>query len=94
MRKSADFLKRNAALAFIAAVSIYFLRAERPEIDSLLFVAAVESVALALSGAAAFIFSSLDFKTREGDSNLGLIFLGTHVCAGLTIIGVYMARLQ
>ncbi len=91
MKKLFDFLARNGAWFLLGLLALIALNPALPEINTLLIIAAIEALALALSGLAVFAYTRIDF-TREMGSNPGFIFLGVHICTGLTVLGVYIAQ--
>lgn len=62
------------------------------EIRTLLLLVITECTALALSGAAQYVYTKIDFTADNAPLNLGMIFLGVHILTGLTILGVYLAQ--
>ncbi|MGQ9819945.1 MAG: hypothetical protein ACUVQ1_08525 [Candidatus Kapaibacteriales bacterium] len=38
------------------------------------------------------MFTKVKFSEQPSTSNLGLIFLGVHICVGLTLLSVYLAQ--
>lgn len=62
------------------------------ELQTLLILILVEVVAVALSAVAAYSFTKVDFTYGIATNSLGYIFLGVHICVGLTILGVYLVQ--
>ena len=93
MTKIIDFLTRHIIWIGIAIVSIIFLKPAIAETNTLLMIILIECLALALSGIALIVYSKIDFTTNSSNSNIGLIFLGVHLCVGLIVVGVYIAQL-
>ncbi len=86
-------MKRNFVWLAIGFAALLVLKPEAAELNTMLIVAAVEALALAMSGAAAYAFSRLDFTRLEYSGVLGWVFLGVHICAGLSVLGVYIAQI-
>ncbi len=87
-----NFIIRHALLIALAILALLMLSPARAEINTFLLIAAVECIALALSGVAVFVFTRINFTSEYAGNNLGLIFLGVHVCAGMSVLGVYIAQ--
>ncbi len=92
MEKKTNVLFRNTVLLAIGAVPLFILQPGIAEIKTLLLIAGIESLALALSGIAAYVYTQIDFTRHSLNSNLGYIFLGVHICTGLVVLGVYIAQ--
>lgn len=92
MKKIIGFIVRNISWIMLGAVSLWFFKAGAAEIKTLLLIVCVESLAIALSGLAAYLYTKIDFTEHSLNSNLGSIFLGVHVCTGLVVLGVYIAQ--
>ena len=86
------FIKRNSIWIGLSLIALYLLSPGSPELNTFLFVITIESLAIGLSGIAVFAFTRIDFIKESLNSNLGMIFLGVHVCVGLVILGVYIAQ--
>ena len=102
-----DFILRNAVWLIIGIVAVFFLRPGTAEIQTFLFIAVHEAIALTLSGIALYTYTKIPFTKliMEGDDNkinsverysmmvvLGQIFLGVHILVGLVVLGVYIAQ--
>ena len=92
MKKYIDFLKRNLVWIALGALACLLIGPGMAEIRTLLFIALSESLALGLSGLAAYAYTQIDFTGSKDTSVLGQIFLGVHVCVGLIVMGVYLAQ--
>lgn len=92
MHRIIDFITRNGLWLIIALIAILALEPAVAEIKTFFIVCFTESLALALSGAAAFAYTRVDFASERGGNALGFIFLGAHICVGLTVLGVYIAQ--
>ncbi|MDQ1266422.1 MAG: hypothetical protein QG635_1574 [Bacteroidota bacterium] len=92
MNNILDFLKRYGILIILAAAALAVLRPKLPELNTLALITAIEAIAVALSGLAAFAYTKIDFTKEDIRTNLGYIFLGVHICTGLTVLGVYIAQ--
>ncbi len=86
-------IKRNMIWILLGIFSALLLKPALAEINTILLIVLVESVALAFSGIALFVYSKIDFTKNAESMNIGLIFLGVHVCIGLIVIGVYIAQI-
>ena len=92
MEKILDLIKRNSAWIIPALISLLLLKPAIEEINTILLAVLFESLAISLSGVAAYVYTKIDF-VRTYDSNaLGYIFIGVHFCVGLTVLGVYIAQ--
>ncbi len=87
-----DFIFRNVIWIVIGGFGFWFLRPELPEIRTLLMLAVIESIAIALSGIAVLIYTKVNFLSKENNSILGQIFIGVHILVGLAVLGVYIAQ--
>ncbi len=83
---------RHAAWIIPAILAFMILSPGMPELRTLLIITIVECMSLALSGLSAFVYTNLDFTKMYFANALGFIFLGVHICIGLTILGVYLAQ--
>lgn len=102
-----NFIFRNAVWLIIGIVAALFLRPGIAEIRTFLSIAFLEAFAIALSGAALFAYTKINFTKLiiEGDDKklnsverhsaivvLGYIFLAVHILVGLVVLGVYIAQ--
>ncbi len=92
MERIIDFIKRNLLLIAIAFGAIWLLKPELAEIRTLFLIAAIETVAISLSGVAVYVYTRIEFTRQIVNSNLGFIFLGVHICVGLVVLGVYLVQ--
>ena len=92
MKNKKNIILRNTALFALGAVSLSILQPGIAKIKTLLLIAGIESMALALSGIGAYVYTQIDFTRHSLNSNLGYIFLGVHICTGLVVLGVYIAQ--
>ena len=92
MNEIINFFKRNIAWLILGIGALWFFKPEIAEIRTILMILATESIALALSGLSAYVYTKIDFTKNIDNNNLGFIFLGVHLCVGLTILGVYIAQ--
>jgi len=86
-----DFLYRNLIWVILLCISLILLNPNQAEIKTFLFILFIEATAIALSAIAVEIYTKIDF-IREQPNQLGLIFLGVHICAGFVVMGVYFAQ--
>jgi len=87
-----EIMKRNGIWILILLISLIIFNPNIGEYKTLLLIVCIESVALFLSSVAAYCYTTLDFTKVESNNNLGLIFLGVHICTGLSVLGVYFAQ--
>lgn len=92
MKKIKNFILRNSIWLGILLFALYLLSPGSPEVNTILLVVTIEALAIGLSGIAAYVFTRIDFIKEDLSNNLGMIFLGVHVCVGLVILGVYIAQ--
>jgi hypothetical protein len=92
MDKIKDFVARNSIWLGLAVFTLYLFSPGSPELNTILFVITIEALAIGLSGIAAYCFTRIDFINEHLNNDLGMIFLGVHVCVGLVILGVYIAQ--
>ncbi len=93
MTKLIDFITRHLIWIGIGFVSLILLKPAIAETNTFLMIILIECLALALSGIALLVYSKIDFTINSSNSNIGLIFLGVHLCVGLIVVGVYIAQL-
>ncbi len=92
MNNLIDFAKRHILWLGIGLVSLAIFRPGLAEIKTMLLIAIIESLAIALSGVALFAYTKIDFTRETASSNPGFIFLGVHLSVGLIVLGVYLAQ--
>ena len=92
MKYVIDFVKRNVVWLGIAVISLLAFHPGVAEIKTMLLIALIESLAIALSGVALYAYTKIDFTQDTANSNLGFIFLGVHLSVGLIVLGVYLAQ--
>jgi hypothetical protein len=88
-----DLILRNSIWIILGSMALLVMKPDIAEINTILLIILIESVALALSGIALFVYSRIDFTREMITSNIGLIFLGVHICIGLVVVGVYIVQL-
>lgn len=86
-----DFLIRNSIWITLAIISMLLLSPAKTEVRTFFLIIAVECLAMALSAIAVKVYTTIDF-TKNQINNLGQIFIGVHICVGLTVLGVYIAQ--
>jgi hypothetical protein len=91
MTETIDFMKRNGLWLLLTILSLLLLKPSLPEWKTIWLIVTIESIAIALSGAAAFAYTKIDFTYQRMENALGFIFLGVHICVGLIVLGVYLA---
>lgn len=87
-----DFLSWDGFLLAFGILTLWLLKLEFLGRHAFLFVVATEIVAIAFSEFSAFVFTKVKFSDIPSTPNLGLIFLGVHICVGLTLLSVYLAQ--
>ena len=92
MQKYLDFLKRHLLWIVTGIIGAALLRPTLGEVKTLLIIVIVESLAVALSGFAQYVYTQIDFTRNSATNSLGTIFLGVHLLVGLTVLGVYLAQ--
>ncbi|MGA2296011.1 MAG: hypothetical protein ABSG15_00500 [FCB group bacterium] len=92
MKNIKNFIMRHAIWIALVVLALLLFQPGLSEIRTLLLIAAVESIALALSGISLYAYTKIDFTKELGSLNPGLIFLGVHICVGLVVMGVYIAQ--
>jgi hypothetical protein len=92
MKNIIDFAKRHILWFAVGAVSLLIFRPGLAEVRTMLLIAAIESLAIALSGLALFAYTKVDFTRDVANTNPGFIFLGVHLSVGLIVLGVYLAQ--
>ncbi|MFP4368607.1 MAG: hypothetical protein ACLFR2_03420 [Candidatus Kapaibacterium sp.] len=94
IESSGRFLKRYAAWLIPGITAIVMLNPGTAEFRTLFLVVATECLAVFLSGLALLAYTQLDFTKEENRIPIGHIFMGVHLCTGLTVLGVYIAQLS
>jgi drug/metabolite transporter superfamily protein YnfA len=92
MKEIKDFLLRNAAWIILGIVAFFLLGPAIQELRTLFIISATESLAIALSGLAAFAYTKINFIQGRVYNALGNIFLAVHLLVGLVVLGVYIAQ--
>ncbi len=102
MKKINDFILRNAIWLALGGCGYLLLNPAIAEMNTLILIIIIEALALALSGISVYSFTKLnftnsdysrmDFPNNGLSHTLGFIFLGVHICVGLTVLGVYIAQ--
>lgn len=93
MHKIIDLITRNIIWVLIGIIAVIIMRPGIAELNTLLMIIMVESLALALSGISAYVYTRIDFRKNLTNSILGHIFIGVHLCVGLVVLGVYIAQI-
>ena len=92
MNSIINFIQRHSTWIMLGLSALLLLSPCLAEIKTFLLIVTVESIALGLSGISMFVYTKVDFTKELTGSNLGLIFLGVHLCVGLVVLGVYIAQ--
>ncbi len=86
-----DIIRRQGIWILLFATMLILLGPQKEELATITVIIVVELLAIALSGLSAYIYTRIDFPAYS-PSVLGHIFLGVHLCVGLTILGVYFVQ--
>lgn len=87
-----DFARRYAPLVFALIVILALSKLEQPEVRTFLLASLLECFAIAFSSFASYVFTKVRFTEQPNAPNLGLIFLGVHICFGLSVMALYLAQ--
>ncbi|GAB1370402.1 hypothetical protein MASR1M45_04630 [Candidatus Kapaibacterium sp.] len=91
LKAIAEKIKRHSLWILPAIVALIILSPAKAEIRTFLLVLSIECTAIFMSALSARVYTKMDF-TKEAVSNLGYIFIGVHLCVGLSVLGVYIAQ--
>lgn len=86
-----DRIKRNIIWISLVIIPLIFFTPKIQEINTIFFIILIEVLAIILSSFAAYVFTKLDF-TKDRTNILGFIFLGVHLCVGLSVLGTYIVQ--
>jgi hypothetical protein len=86
-----DFFIRNLTWLSLAIFSLLLLSPAKAKIRTFFLVISVECLAIVMSAISVKVFTEIDF-TKKFENALGQIFIGVHICVGLTVLGVYIAQ--
>ncbi len=92
MKNIINFVKRHILWLGLGLLSLFIFRPGLAEVKTMLLIAAIESLAIALSGLALYAYTKVDFTRDTANTNPGFIFLGVHLSVGLIVLGVYLAQ--
>jgi hypothetical protein len=92
MQSILNFVSRHSLWVLLGSLAFLVLRPGLPELNTILLVVFVESLAIALSGLALYIYTKVDFTKDGANANLGYIFLGVHLLVGLVVLGAYIVQ--
>lgn len=87
-----DFIRRYSILFIFLILFVAGANLEKPELRALLLASLLECMAIGFSSFAAFVFTRVRFTDNPEAPNLGLIFLGVHICLGFSILALYLAQ--
>lgn len=93
-RSIRDFILRHGIIAalFVSTLALTGF-SSAANTQTILYVCTIESVALFLSGIAAYVYTAVDFRRSEDNHvALAIIFLGVHCLVGASIVGTYFTR--
>lgn len=85
-------VKRYGIWILICLLSIFIAEPAIEEINTILLILIIETIAAVLSGIAVYAYTQIDLIREKFDKTLASIFLGVHICTGLTVMGVYIAQ--
>ncbi len=92
MKSKIQYITRYGVWMLIGLFTFLLLMPRSAELNTLLLILLIEFTAIGLSGLAAYVYTRVDFTREYTRHELGLIFLGVHICAGLTMTGVYFTQ--
>ncbi|MEJ5286190.1 MAG: hypothetical protein CH6_4515 [Candidatus Kapaibacterium sp.] len=87
-----NFLKRYSILVVAFLIATILAKLEQPEVRTILLASLLECFAIAFSSFASFVFTKVQFSEKPETPNLGLIFLGVHICFGFFVLALYLAQ--
>lgn len=87
-----NWIVRNMLWIGIIGLIAFIIGPAISEYRTVLITIMIECVALALSGLCVYAFTKLDFIKEKANSILGQIFLGVHICTGLSVLSVYFMQ--
>ncbi len=88
-----DFIKRNAVWLGLGTFAALTLGPAISEYKTIMMMILIECLALALSGLSVYAYTKLDFIREKSTSILGQIFLGVHLCTGLSLLSIYFTMI-
>lgn len=83
---------RYGLLAVVLLFAWLFLLPGIEELHTLLIIVMIEVIAVGLSALAVYSYTKIDFTHELETNNLGHIFMGVHICVGLSVLGVYLVQ--
>ena len=107
IKNMVDFVTRHAVWFVIGILALFFMKPGIAEIQTFLFIAFFEAVAIALSSLALYAYTQINFTKAllKGEDDkfsdcerqgmyyvIGKVFLSVHVLVGLIVLGVYIAQ--
>ena len=107
IKTAIDFVARHAVWFIIGILAFFFMKPGIAEIQTFLFIAFFEAVAIGLSSLALYAYTKINFikALLKGDDDkfsdferqgmydvIGKVFLSVHVLVGLIVLGVYIAQ--
>lgn len=86
-----DIIRRHGIWILLFTAMMLLFSPQKEEFATIMLIIVIELLATALSGLSAYIYTRIDFPTHS-QIVLGHIFLGVHLCVGLTVLGVYFVQ--
>lgn len=89
----ADFIGRYGLLVAVVLIIVASLGDTYvATITTIKQIALVECLAIAMSSFAALVFTQIKFTSKGDTHALSRIFLGVHICIGLSVLGIYFLQ--
>lgn len=92
MNRLYDRIERYSLWLLIALGAVFIIKPAIQEINTIMLIVIVETVALVLSRLAVLAYTRIDFISERSEIMLASIFTGVHICTGLVVLGVYIAQ--
>ena len=88
-----NFIKRNAVWIGLGIMATLAVSPAIAEYKTIMLMILIECLALALSGLCVYAYTKLDFIKEKSTAILGQIFLGVHLCTGLSLLSIYFTMI-
>jgi hypothetical protein len=92
MNRIYDRIERYSLWLLIVLTAVFIIKPAIQEINTIMLIVIVETVALTLSRLAALAYTRIDFISERSEIMLASLFIGVHICTGMTVLGVYIAQ--
>ena len=89
---SLKFIYRHSLILSILCSTILLSKLNSLEMKTIFLFISIEMLTILLSGVAVYSFTRFNFNKHDSNPNLGLIFLGVHICVGLSALGTYLSQ--